>query len=384
MKHKFTCLSLILIGIAVLGCKQTQRVTQNNPETKEITKKETIELLVGTYTGENSKGIYKLQFNPETAALTDLELVASTENPSYLQISKDRDIVYAVNETKPGALSSFAWNQDRTHLNLIEQTSSEGEHPCYIALDPSERFVAAANYSSGNVVVYHVDEEANFSGAPQVRQHKGDGSVKPNQESPHAHFAAFSIQGSYLYVVDLGIDQVLSYPIDTEGNLGNAQIALQLDKGDGPRHLVFHPNKDLVFVVNELSSTVVSAHIDTTTGIFQKIDKLSTLPESFSDKSFCADIHITANGKFLYVSNRGHNSIAIFKVAENGTLELLGTEAVRGDWPRNFTLAPGDTHLLVANQRSNNITVFRVNPVTGLLQYTGNEMAVEQPACLQF
>lgn len=379
MKNIFTHLSLILVGLAVLGCKQVQKETPK----PELAAHEITELLVGTYTNGNSKGIYRLHFNPETAVLNNLELVAATENPSYLQISKDRNTVYAVNENNPGALSSFRWNENRTQLEPVAQTPSEGEHPCYIALDPLENLVAAANYSSGNVVVYPVDAKGQFKASPQVRQHSGSGPT-PNQKGPHAHFAAFAADGKYLYVVDLGIDQVLSYPVDAEGKLGNAQVALPLDKGDGPRHLVFHPSKDMVFVVNELSSTVVSARRDTATGNFQMVDKKSTLPEGYAEKSFCADIHLSADGKFLYASNRGHNSIAIFKVSDTAALEFLGTESVRGDWPRNFTLSPNGEHLLVANQKSNNITVFEVDMETGLLHYTGQQLALDQPVCLRF
>lgn len=384
MKHTFTHLSLVLTIFALLGCKQEPKQAVKAVEAPEITETKSIALLVGTYTTATSEGIYRMQFHPETEVLSDLELVARTENPSYLQISKDRSTVYTVNENNPGTISSLKWNGDRTQLEPVAQTSSEGAHPCYIALNPLENLVAVGNYSTGNIAVYKVDGQANFPGSPQTRQHKGSGPVKPSQDGPRAHFTAFDAEGGHLYVVDLGIDQVLSYPVDTQGNLGDAQIVLQLDKGDGPRHMVFHPTMDLVFVVNELSSTVVSARRDTATGNLQIVDKRSTLPEGYAEKSYCADIHISPNGKFLYASNRGHNSIAIFKVSETGALELLGTEDVRGDWPRNFSLSPSGEHLLVANQRSNNITVFGVDLETGLLHYTGQQLALDQPACIRF
>jgi 6-phosphogluconolactonase len=208
--------------------------------------------------------------------------------------------------------------------------------------------------------------------------------VKPNQESPRAHFAAFNTAGTYLYVVDLGIDKILVYPVSNDGLIGEGQTALEMDPGDGPRHLVFHPEKDLVFVVNELSNSVISAQVDPITGRMKRLDKKSTLPQGYSDKSYCADIHISKDGRFLYASNRGHNSIAIFKVLENGQVELMGTEPVQGDWPRNFAISPSGKHLLVANQNSNSITVFDVNPETGLLHFTGQKLEMEHPVCLQF
>lgn len=379
---------LLFLGIiSVYSCNTSlnnSKTIENSSKDMEITNEQLIPLLVGTYTGATSKGIYRFQFNSVTGELTNDELVAVTENPSYLSISGDGNTVFAVNETDSGSVSSFRWNENKTQLDLVDQQGSMGMHPCYVAINPKENLVAAANYSSGNIVLYKVNEQANFVSPPQFRQHKGSGPVKPNQDAPRAHFSIFSTHGDYLYVVDLGIDQVLMYPVNADGELGDGVVALQLDKGDGPRHLVFHPKKDLVFVVNELSSTVLAAQIDQKTGLMKRVDKQSTLPADYTDKSFCADIHISKDGQFLYASNRGHNSIAIFKVLEGGHLKMQGTENVQGEWPRNFTLSPNGKHLLVANQNSNNITVFDVDMETGLLHFTGQNVALERPVCLKF
>ncbi len=378
---------LFFIFITVFSCNTSinnSKTIQNNSQSIEMKKEQVINLLVGTYTGEASKGIYQFKFNPNTGELNQKNLVAESENPSFLTISQDRNLVLAVNETDSGTISSFKWDEGRTKLNLIDQRPSAGMHPCHIVINPSQNLVAAANYSSGNSIVYPINAEGKIFDKAQMKQHEGSGPVKPNQDAPRAHFAAFSATGTYLYIVDLGIDKVMSYPVNSSGELGDPQVALQLDKGDGPRHLVFHPDKDLVYIVNELSNTVVVAQVDKITGLFKRLDKKSTLPDGFSGKSFCADIHISQDGKFLYASNRGHNSIAIFKVLENGHLELLGTEGVQGEWPRNFAISPNGKHVLVANQNTNNITVFDVNSKTGLLHYTGKQVELDRPVCLKF
>ncbi|MCF6296602.1 MAG: lactonase family protein [Flavobacteriaceae bacterium] len=350
---------------------------------EEIIKPENIELLVGTYTDGSSKGIYKLLFNPADGSIESKSLVAEIKNPSFFSISKDKQFVYTVSESDSGKVASFQWNSDRTKLNLISKVSSKGSGLCHAKINNSENLLAVANYGSGNILVYDI-ENGIIKDSAQIRQHKGSGPVKPNQKSPHAHCTKFGSNGKFIYAVDLGIDQVVSYAINKEGILGKKQTALSLKKGDGPRHLTFHPTKDMAFIINELSCTVTSAKVNQKTGIFEKIDQQSTLPEGYTKKSYCADIHVSSSGKFLYASNRGHNSIAVFSISDEGKLKLLQTEFVHGDWPRNFTLSPDGNHLLVANQKSDNIIVLSINQETGLLTFTGNEIKISKPVCLKF
>ena len=342
------------------------------------------ELLIGTYTNQEGGGIYLLDFYPATGKLADKRLVAETVNPSYLAISKNRQYVYTVNETKAGHISSFRWNEDRSQLIQVDQQPSQGNSPCYVDVNPEENLLALANYGSGSILVYNLDDHGMIGEDPVIHQHEGSGPVMPNQKAAHAHCVKFDPQGKYLYALDLGIDQIIGYPVVTNEIMGKATSILAFDPGDGPRHMIFHPLKDMAFVVNELSGSVVSLKVDHETGLLQRIDRASTLPKNFAGRNACADIHITANGKFLYVSNRGHDSIAIFSVSENGELESLGHEPVQGKWPRNFILSPDEKHLLVANQNSNNITVFELNPETGLLTFTGNEISVTRPVVMKF
>ncbi|UOB19332.1 lactonase family protein [Abyssalbus ytuae] len=385
MKIRIKLLAIVFLFFSLLSCKQQKKDTKQ-PETmvEKPQKTENIELLAGTYTDSMSKGIYKLFFNPVNGTLENKGLVAETVSPSYLDISKNQEYVYAVNESNPGQVSSFKWNNDHTLLEPVSQQPADGAHPCFVELNKEENMLAVANYTSGNVVIYKIDQNGQILPSPQNKKHEGNGPVLPNQESAHAHCSKFSEDGKFIYIADLGIDKIISYPIDENGNPGGMQTALDLDKGDGPRHFVFHPSKEIVFIINELSGSVVSARVNNQTGIFERIDKKSTLPDDYTGNNACADIHITSNGKFLYASNRGHNSIAVFKVNDNGMLERIGNEPVQGDWPRNFTLSPDEKFLLVANQNTNNITVFTINPDTGLLTYTGNQAEVSKPVCLKF
>ncbi|MCK0144551.1 lactonase family protein [Arenibacter sp. F26102] len=382
MKRSSNYLVIIILLVISAGCKD-QPKKANLASGQQQIQKEGLKLLVGTFAEGDDKGIYQLDFNTETGELSNRQHVAKENKPGYLYLSKDGERVYSSNGTKPGSVSAFQWNEYKTALDKVSNLSSIGDGACYVGLSSDENLLAAANYSSGSIVLYPLDEKGGMIDDPQGIQHNGSGP-HPNQNSAHAHCVQFSQNGKFLYAVDLGIDQILIYPINSENKLGKAQVALQLDPGDGPRHLVFHPTENKVFIINELSSTVVSATVDEENGVFTKIDKKSTLPDDYQEPNACADIHISKDGKFLYASNRGHNSIAVYSVSESGDLKLLTIEPVQGDWPRNFTLSPDGEFLLVANQKSNNITVFKVDGQTGLLEFTGNEISISQPVCLKF
>lgn len=349
-----------------------------------IQKGESFELLIGTYTGEGSEGIYRATFSTGVGQLSPPELLVETENPSFLAFSGDRSRLYAVNETQPGFVSVFEWNETGTELEQTQKISSEGDHPCFVEVNSENNLLAVANYSSGTIALYPLDADGEPTGAFQQATHNGDGPFLPNQASAHAHCARFGPGTNYLYAADLGADKIFGYHIDPTTGLEEQQVALQMKPGDGPRHIAFHPERPQLFVINELSSTIVSATIEETSGKLTQVDRKSTLPTFYKGQNYCADIHLSADGKFLYASNRGHNSIAVFSVSEEGMLTLLQTESVRGDWPRNFTISPDGKFVLVANQRSDNITVFRINPDNGMVTYTGQELKMSHPVCLKF
>ena len=385
MKRPSNYLMIIILLGLVIGCKDHPKKANlaSGQQQQQQIQNEGLKLLVGTFAEGDDQGIYQLDFNTETGELTNSRHVAKENKPGYLYLSKDGERVYSSNGTKPGSVSAFQWNQDKTALTRVANLPSIGDGACYVGVNSDENLLAAANYSSGGIVLYPIDKKGVMLDEPQEIQHTGSGP-HPNQNSAHAHCVQFSQNGKFLYAVDLGIDQILTYPINSERKLGKAEVGLQMDPGDGPRHLIFHPTDNKVFIINELSSTVVSATVDEETGVFTKIDKKSTLPEDYQGPNACADIHISNNGKFLYASNRGHNSIAIYSISDSGDLKPLAIEPVQGDWPRNFTLSPDGKFLLVANQKSDNITVFKVDDKTGLLEFTGNEISISQPVCLKF
>ncbi len=379
----FAC--LVLIFIIFVSCNPTQ--TQENVTASSNDKKEapnnSLELLVGTFTNENSKGIYKVIFDKNAGTLSNPILLAEKHNPGFLHLSADRNLVYSSNADTEGSISVWQFNETRDKLSLISEASSKGDGACYVTTNDSETMVAAANYSSGSIVHYTLDAKGLITDDADFKQHTGDGP-HPNQNAAHAHCVKYSKDGKFLYAVDLGTDEVIAYVINDSGRLAEGNIAIKMEEGDGPRHMIFHHNKAMVFVINELSSTVVSAEVDPITGKFTPIDKQSTIPSDFEDYNNCADIHLSNDGKYLYASNRGHNSIAVFSVDDKGKLALLANTSVEGDWPRNFTFSPDGEFMLVANKKTNNITVFDVDKATGLLTYTNNQIAVPTPVCLKF
>ncbi|WP_242156062.1 lactonase family protein [Aestuariivivens sediminis] len=354
MKHKIFLLALS--GLSFVCC--------SNP---------TIPLYVGTYTSGDSEGIYQFQFNTETGALGALQLAAKTTDPSYLCYSPDRHYLYAVNETKKGSVSAFKVDSNGllSHLNTVE---SHGAHPCHIAINDAGNKTAVSNYSGGNVSLFTINDNGTLNPAFQVINHNTDSIVS------HAHSAAFL--RSYLYVADLGKNAVYEYTLENHNfKLLDSNI-VPLPSKSGPRHFTFTADGKFIYIINELSSTITSAQ--KTNDGFEWIETISTLADDYNIESYCADIHLSEDERFLYGSNRGENSIVVFKRnIEKGTLEKIQNIGVRGDWPRNFTLDPTGKFLLVANQRSENISVFKIDNNTGTLSFM-HEIKIASPVCLLF
>ncbi len=361
--------SALLILISLLGC--------STPNEEKEEKNMKIPLLIGTYTNGTSEGVYQVEFDASDGSFGEVYLMAKTENPSFLAVSKIKKNVYVVNENEQGSLSTFEWNQ-RGSLNLIDKKSVEGMHPCHVSINPDNSLISVANYSSGNIAVFQSVAEL-VEGA-SFFQHEGKGTHE-RQEGPHAHFSTFSKDGKYLYAIDLGIDEVKVYDI-VDGNIDTVRTALKADPEDGPRHLDFHPELDLVYVLNELGNTVTSCRI-AEDGTFDQLNKVSALPEGFDGVAWAADIHISTDGQFLYYSNRGHNSIAVFNLDDQGGMELIGHASEGISNPRSFTLSPNGKFLIVANQDTNDIISFSVG-TDGLLTPTRNRVEVGTPVCVKF
>lgn len=344
---------------------------------------------VGTYTDNGSEGIYRFGLDKVSGKLHSNGLAALSENPSYLAISKDHKYLLAVRETKDvnnqsaGYIELFGVDSDG-NLSSVNMVSSGGAHPCHVAVN-EDGAVVASNYSGGNVALMQIGKEGELSEVKSLAQHTGSGPVSGRQEAAHVHSSLFDPSGQRIFVADLGIDLVKVYTIDKSNfTLKTYRYPeIKLPAGSGPRHMVLHPNGKTLFIANELGCSVTVVQL-LSNGGYKIQSTVSTLPSGYSNPNTCADIHLSPDGNFLYVSNRGMNSIAIFSFLEQkSTLKLLGFEETKGDMPRNFTLTAEGDFLLVANQKSDNIVAFRRDTATGMLTYT-DQINANRPVCLLF
>jgi 6-phosphogluconolactonase len=351
-------------------------------------------LYVGTYTKDSrSEGIYLVRMDRSSGRLRQVGSVDAGANPSFLAIHPNGRVLYAVNELEnykgrpTGAVSAFAIAKDTGALKRLNAQPSEGGAPCYVSVDRSGRAVLVANYVGGSIAVLPIQVNGSLAPAAQVIQHTGRGPNAERQEAPHAHCILPDPSNRFALAADLGVDRVYVYRLDLDGKLlrhvdgGDAVMR----PGAGPRHVAFHPTQPLVFVANELDSTVATLRFDAERGALSPLATRSTVPAGWTGTNYPADIHVASTGRTLYVSNRGHNSIAVFSVAEaTGALELVQVVPTEGDWPRNFSLDPTGRWLLVANQRSDSVVVFGRDPDTGRLTLPRQRIAIPSPVCLRF
>jgi 6-phosphogluconolactonase len=348
-------------------------------------------LYVGTYTNTGkSEGIYIYRLNMSTGELKHFKTIKGVVDPSYLAIERKRRYLYAVNEVSQfegqpsGAVSSFAIDRNSGDLTYLNQKASKGGSPCYVTLDRTGRFVLLANYESGNLSVLPIKRDGSLGEAVSVVQHTGSSINRDRQQGPHAHCILIDKSNRFSFAVDLGIDKIVVYRFnEKDGSLTN-HGAVPTKPGAGPRHLTFHQNNRFAYVINELDSTMTSYTYDAKRGVLNQQQMISTLPQGFSGASFCADVHVSPNGRFLYGSNRGHNGIVVFAIdRKSGQLNLVEHVSTRGDWPRNFVIDPTGTYLLAANQRSDSVVTFRIDESTGRLTPTGHTTAIPAPVCLK-
>lgn len=347
-------------------------------------------LYVGTYTGKASKGIYRFTFDPGDGTLTDKALAGEAINPSYLAIRPDHRFLYAVGETagkKGGSVIAFAIDPKNGKLTTLNAESSVGNGPCYIVADKGGKHVLVANYGGGSVTVLPIGAEGKVGPATAFVQHKGSGANPSRQKEPHGHSINLDAANHYALAADLGLDKILIYRYDAaKGTLAkNDPPFAAVGPGTGPRHLDFHPDGHHAYVINELNSTMTAFTYDPERGAMKKIQALSTLPRGSKGENYCADVHVHPSGKFVYGSNRGHDSIAVFAVdPASGKLSPVQFQAEGIKTPRNFVIDPSGKYLLVGNQGSNSIVVFRIDPSTGKLEPTGSKVSVGAPVCLKF
>ena len=343
---------------------------------------------VGSYASAHYPGIFSLAFDTESGELTDMQSFKGVECPSFLVVHPNGRWLYAVSETGNGDLNlsgsvwAFDINQDSMDIRPINRQSTQGDWPCHAVLDRTGRWLATTNYGTGNAAIFPILSDGRLGRLTALVQHAGAGPVSSRQEGPHAHSAVFTPDNLYLIVADLGIDQLIIYRFDTDAGTLTNHAQVQSNPGAGPRHFAFHPNGHILFVANELDNSVTVYRYDAV-GALTPLQSLNTLPVN-DPTSSVADIHISNAGDRLYVSNRGHNSIAVFNVEEDGNLTPLGHPSCGGNWPRNFVLDPSGKFMLVANLRTNSVSVLPVNSNNAELGTTISQVTVLEPACIAF
>jgi len=338
-------------------------------------------LYVGTYTDS----VYLVRMDRRSGELLRVGSAHAGANPSFLTIHPNKRVLYAVNELDRGAVSACTIERATGALTRLNEQPSQGGAPCYVSVDRTGHALLVANYAGGNVALLPIEPNGALAPAASVVQHTGTGPNAERQEAPHAHCIIPDPSNRFALAADLGADRVFVYSLETGGTLRHVGEAA-MRPGAGPRHLTFHPTLPLVYVANELDSTVATLRFDSGSGTLSPQDALSTVPPGWTGggPNYPADIHVAANGRTLYVSNRGHNSIALFSVTRAGALALEQTVSTLGDWPRNFSLDPTGRWLLVANQRSDSVVVFRRDPADGTLAPTKQKVEIPSPVCLRF
>jgi 6-phosphogluconolactonase len=371
---------LILVALATLAVRPAAAAAAKpGPQT----------VYVGTYTDGTSRGIYRFTFDPATGATTEPVLAVETKNPSFLALHPSGRFLYAVGEIssfegqKTGAVSAFAVDPKTGDLTLLNQQPSEGAGPCHLVLDRAGKNVLVANYGGGTVAVLPIDADGRLKKASSVRVHEGSGPNQARQQKPHAHGIYLDAAERFAFSPDLGADRIFVYRFDAAKGTLEPHGAAPLDPGSGPRHLAFHPNGKVLYSINELLSTVTVFSYDPEKGALEKVQVISALPAGFAGTSWTAEIEVSRDGRFAYGTNRGDDSLVVFKVdPATGRLAVAGHVPVGGKYPRHFTIDPTGGWLLAAHQNSATISVFKLDPTTGMPSPVGGMVKVDKPVCI--
>jgi 6-phosphogluconolactonase len=350
-------------------------------------------LIVDTYTNDNyasipaNDGIFVYDFNSTTGEFSLKSKTAGEGNPSYLAVSRDGKYVYSLNEFRNGEVSAFTFNSVTGGLTFLNRVSSGGDNPCYVSVDDKNRFVIVGNYGSGSLIAVPLKKDGSLGTDVQLIQQEGSSVDKGRQQGPHVHSTVLSPDNKYLLTPNLGTDKVSIYKFDgskTSRPLTPADPPfVSVEAGSGPRHIIFHPNSKFVYLIQEMKCSITA--FDFKDGKLTEKQVITMLSPDFKGRVGAADIHISPDGKFLYGSNRGDaNEIVIYAVDKDGKLTFMGRESTQGKTPRNFVIDPTGNFLLVANQNTNEIIIFRRDQKTGLLTPTGKNIQVNRPVCLKF
>lgn len=342
----------------------------------------------GTYTGPKSQGIYVSKFDAATGVLAQPELAAAIRNPSFLALAPDEKHLYAAGElTSGGAVTGFSINRETGRLTKINQENSGGSGPCHLSLDATGKCVLVANYGSGSIASLPIKADGTLGAPASVIQHTGSSVNADRQAGPHAHFICPSPDNRFVLVCDLGLDKVLAYKL----NSGNATLApadppfVKIAPGSGPRHLVFSADRKFVYVISEMGGSITTLSYDLKTAAMKTLPPISTLPATFTGNNTSAEIAIHPSGKFLYVSNRGHDSLALFNVDRaSGKLTLVEHQTAELHMPRHFAIDPTGHWLIAENQSTDSVVVFAIDPKSGRLKSTAQKISIGSPVCSVF
>jgi len=354
---------------------------------------------VGTYTHDlvkgtpsKSEGIYVYRMEQSSGELELVSKATDASNPSFLAVDPKHRFLYAVNELSEfeglsgGAVSSFSIASDTGELTFLNRQPSQGAWPCHLSVDKMGKYVLVANFLGGSVSVFPIQSGGQLGEATDSVQFRDLDPDPQRRKRPHAHAIVLDPANQYAFVPDLGLDRIMIYRFDlNRGKLIPNDVPwIRIKSGAGPRHFTFHPDGKHAYLINQNDSTLTAFAYNETRGTLTKLQTVPTLPEDFTGKNTAADVHIAPSGQFVYGSNRGHNSIVIYKIIEEtGKLTYVGHQSTLGKTPRNFALDPSDTFLFVANQETDEIVTFRVNRYTGMLASTGQRVKVPKPACLK-
>lgn len=339
---------------------------------------------IGTYTKGDSKGIYRFTLDVNEGKISTPTLAAELKDPTYLTISKDKKHLYSIlKEAGSGGVSTYSIDEETKNLTYLDKQLTPNGSYCHISINDEENALVTANYGDGIIEAYELKTDATPTQVSSTIRHIGNGPNKDRQEKAHAHFAGFTPDNKYIAVVDLGIDQIITYSLHN-GILEKVN-SLTLTPGSGPRHLTFHPNGNIAYVMAELVPEVIVLAYDNESGSFSELQTVRTVPENFQENNQGSAIHISLDGKFVYAANRGHDSIAVFQTDEKtGQLTLLEIVSTEGNWPRDFALDPTGKFLVASNEESGNLILFARNVITGKLTLLQKDIQVPFPVCVKF
>jgi len=380
---------MLVAALALCATGGSQAAAMGLGDLKAKPKSKKLLVYIAGKTADKKGALYRFHFDLASGALEPVGVTEGLHNPSFIAIHPSGKFLYTADEVyrfqgKPtGTVSAFAIDAGTGDLTFLNQQESGGAGPCYVAVDALGKVLLAANYGGGSVCSIPIGADGKLGAPGSIIQHEGHGADPRRQKGPHAHSINVDPTNRFAVAADLGIDKLLVYKLDTAKGTLTARGVAALAPAAGPRHLAFHPNGKLAYVINELNSTVTVFRYGD--GKFEPIQSLGTLPEGCTDNNSTAEVAVHPSGKFVYGSNRGHNSIAVFAVdGSTGKLTLVENESVRGDWPRHFRIDPTGAFLLVANRRTGNVVVFRIDPKTGELEPAGQEIALPDAICIKF